>query len=52
MQGFLDIQLGWYLWGTYSNVLLTLQDSEYIVLFCIFHIYLLVFLPVDRIDPG
>lgn len=51
MQVFLDIQLDWYWWGTYSNVLLTLQDSEYIVvLFCIFHIYLLVFLPVDRID--
>lgn len=51
MQIFLDIQLVWYWWGTYSNVLLTLLDSEYIVvLFCIFHIYLLVFLPVDRID--
>lgn len=51
MQIFLDIQLVWYWWGTYSNVLLTLLDSEYIVvLFCIFHIYLLVFLPDDRID--
>lgn len=49
IEGLFDIQIDWYWQEAYSNVLFTLQNSEYIVLFCILYIDLL---PRDGINSG